>query len=322
MGTDPRPVAGQEAESTAMALAEVALRRLLGGQAGLAPEVRAEQRTLLEALAVDLYPPHPPGGQPSLSRRLLLPAVAALLLLPLLRALPWSRSFRAPEPPTLASAPRTRTAADNSTSQPHRLLRLGPAAKSGSTAISSPRPVLQTPTPVSGSPHSGMPAGPARAANRSGPTPRGGILQGASEPEQPPTAIGSTSHEDGSPPLGVVPPPPGPRAEVPCQGNGALAPGAGDGHRVYGQVVDDRCRPLADILVAFSRRSDGTETLTRTEADGSYLALLEAGTYEPDLLVAGPWRAWLEDLPADGSLTLRGLRGDLRLDFVWRGAPR
>lgn len=64
------------------------------------------------------------------------------------------------------------------------------------------------------------------------------------------------------------------------------------------------------------------ETLTRTEADGSYLALLEAGIYEPDLLVAGPWLAWLEELPADGSLTLRGLRGELRLDFVLRGAPR
>lgn len=298
--------------------AEGVLAGALGALPGLPPAARAAQRAALEALASELLPSAPPGAA-GLPRWLLLLAAAALLLV--------AARFRAdggarPSPSPSVGEATSSLGAGRPTAGKPDLVASPPAAAPPSPAAT-----------LAGS------AGASRAA--AGPA-LGTVVD---------MVVGTTGREPGTPAAtrpGVarvsgpastialarpgrtaeapqaIAPAPASRAPsaAPCRQEALPPLPAGAGPWIVGRIQDDRCRPLAEVLLVFGTVAGGTEFLARTERDGSYAVALDPGTYRAELLVDGPW--WSADglLDEAGMLTRGAVDVPLRVDFVVGGGER
>lgn len=301
----------------AAAAAEAEIAGALSALPGLPPAARAAQRLALEALVGELVPPAP-AGESGLPRWILFLSAAALLLA-VARFGPDGR--KAPPTPRLPVGDTAGAAVPTQGGGRPTVGLPDPAASLRIPARTSPPPAAATPASHAGAhlpgPSAGAPVG------RDALTPAVSPRAIASSPGQ--AATFAPGRPGGA--SGATPPRSSTRA-ISATGTASCRPEAlppipaGAGPWLVGRVQDERCRPLADLLLVVGKVDGGTEFLARTEADGSYVVAPDPGTYHVELLVDEAWWAPNGSLDAAGTVTLGAADVPLRLDFVVGGGER
>lgn len=308
-GSEERAAASLSRQDIEVAEAELA--RALGALHGLPPSARATQRAALESLAGELFPSAAPWVV-GLPRWLMLVAAVALILA--VARFGHDDGGARRQPSTLPGAVTGEAASPLRDGQPQGG-RHGPAATLPAATLGSPVTML------AGSATAGPAVGtvvetPGRVSGK--PTvARTGV---ARVPGPTSTTAPSGPDRTAEVPQAIAP---GPASRAPHCRQDALPPlPAGEGPWIVGRIQDEGCRPLAEVLLAFTAVADGTEFLARTETDGSYAVDLDPGTYQAELLVDGPWWAAGGQLDGAGMLARGAADGPLRVDFVVGGGER
>lgn len=318
------PGRGDAAPRRAADASEAAIAGALGALPGLPPAARAAQRAVLEALAGELLPT-PTHGAAGLPRWLLL-LVAAALLLAVARFGPDDGGAHRP-----SSTPAGDAAGESAPALGAGRPTDGhPGLASLPPAVASPSPAVATVAESAAA--AGVRAGAAFgtvvvATGRDSETPDAprpvvGTAPAPGPASTSPIASARAGGADGTP-SAIVPVPPTRAANAtPCRQEALPPVPAGGGPWIVGRIQDEGCRPLAEVLLAFTTVTGETEFLARSEADGSYAVALDPGTYRTALLVDRPWWAARGQLDAAGTVTRSAADVPLRVDFVVGGGER
>jgi hypothetical protein len=294
----------------------------IGRLPGLDEAARHRQRQHLEGLTQQLFagsadPPEAPRSWPQWAGVVLLVAGA------LIAAVAMARRPAAPKDPAGATlVPPAHTArADGGPRQPAPRGALVPDSAAGTAVPESPALAGSVQPAPAATALAGRPVADAR--------PAAGIL-GPSPGRLPPGSAAATGAASGGV-AGMATPGSTKAAMLPvplrCPIAGLPTVQAGGGPWLTGKVLNDACRPVGGVVLAFEAAGSGIQFLARSEPDGSYAVALEPGHYSADVVgedgwwpaAPGPGGALEQVAP---SLAIDEATDVRRMDFILQGGGR